>query len=67
MDKEFDIDEEGENAAVERAALRKNLEARNRVRAQEIVNTDEEPLNPGNRLLEAKTKENSLHSIRFTK
>lgn len=67
MGEEFDIDEEGEAAAVQRAALQENVEARNRVRAQaqEIVDADEEQLNVGNRLLEAKRVQKGILRTQF--
>lgn len=67
MGEQFDIDEEGEAAAVQRAALQENVEARNRVRAQaqEIVDADEEQLNVGNRLLEAKRVQRRILRTQF--
>ncbi|XP_032689434.1 putative nuclease HARBI1 isoform X2 [Odontomachus brunneus] len=41
IDKEYDINEESEAAAVQRAALQQNIEAHNRVRALEIAGADE--------------------------
>lgn len=67
MDKEFDIDKEGETVAVQRAALRENVEARNYIRTQvqEIVNAGEEYLNLGNRLLEAKRVQRRILRTQF--
>lgn len=66
MDKEYDIDEEGELAAMQRAVLPENLEARNCIRAQaEEIDADEEHLNLVNILLQAKRVQRRILRTQF--
>ncbi|XP_011863460.1 PREDICTED: putative nuclease HARBI1 [Vollenhovia emeryi] len=67
MNRDFDIDEEGEAEAIRRAMLPENLEACNRVRlqAQEIIDIHDMHLNPGNILIEARRTQRRILRNQF--
>lgn len=67
MNREIDIDEEGEAAALQRTRFPDNLLARNCVRAQveEIIGADEAHFNVGDRS-KKNTEKNSSNTIWFT-